>query len=392
MALTPRSAILAVGAVQGIVIAVLLLFHAKNRTANRLLAGLLLLLVFILMPYILGFAGAYRFYPWLTFAPFDLPMGFGPIIFLYVFRLIKGRLPHRWWVHLLPMTAQFLYNFILFLQPLEFKGRFNDRFHEPYVAPVESFGSLVLAVFYLIPALRLFLRYQSWLPDMVSDRENFRMSWLRNFLVSTLTSFCIWFGYEIVDEFVMPLSYVQEFPMYVWLMLLTYYLGLEGYRHAGLDYPVMEKAEPEIQEKAGMPAEEAPSSEATPLTPSGEDDAMRRFAQQVRARMEEERWYLDPALTLTDMARHLGTNTSKLSRAINTGLGENFNSFVNRYRVEAVKRCLKDPDNDQDVLSIAYDCGFNSKTNFNRGFKKVTNMTPLAYRQGSKRLSSLEKE
>jgi AraC-like DNA-binding protein len=55
----------------------------------------------------------------------------------------------------------------------------------------------------------------------------------------------------------------------------------------------------------------------------------------------------------------------------------NFNDFVNYYRVQAVVEKLKmGEQKTQTLLSIAYDCGFNSKATFNRAFKKAMGTSP----------------
>jgi AraC-like DNA-binding protein len=69
-----------------------------------------------------------------------------------------------------------------------------------------------------------------------------------------------------------------------------------------------------------------------------------------------------------------------LSAAINQAYGKNFNDFVNTYRVEAVKKMLNDESVQHlSLLGIAYECGFNSKSTFNRAFKKATGVAPSAY-------------
>ena len=69
-------------------------------------------------------------------------------------------------------------------------------------------------------------------------------------------------------------------------------------------------------------------------------------------------------------------------KKINEGLQKNFTNFINEYRINAVIRHFENPDyNNITLLGIAYDCGFNSKTTFNRVFKKLTNKTPLEYKK-----------
>jgi len=98
------------------------------------------------------------------------------------------------------------------------------------------------------------------------------------------------------------------------------------------------------------------------------------------AYMEIEKPYLDPDLSLSDLARRMHTNPVVLSQVINTGVGKNFNDFVNEYRVEEFKRQVREPANAHlSFLGLALDCGFNSKATFNRAFKKFTGASPKAF-------------
>ena len=93
-----------------------------------------------------------------------------------------------------------------------------------------------------------------------------------------------------------------------------------------------------------------------------------------------EKMYRNPELTLTDLANHLGTNPSFLSKIINRSFSKNFNDYVNQYRVLEVKENLANPANAHlTIMSLAYDAGFNSKATFNRAFKKFTGDSPKSY-------------
>jgi AraC-like DNA-binding protein len=75
------------------------------------------------------------------------------------------------------------------------------------------------------------------------------------------------------------------------------------------------------------------------------------------------------------MSRH------HLTQLLNEKLEKNFYSFINEYRIgEAIDR-LNDPALQVNILSLAFDCGFNSKSSFNNYFKKITGSTPTAYRK-----------
>jgi AraC-like DNA-binding protein len=91
----------------------------------------------------------------------------------------------------------------------------------------------------------------------------------------------------------------------------------------------------------------------------------------------EDKIFLEPELSLSDLAQKLKTNTSILSAAINQNFNKNFNDFVNEFRVEEFRNQIKMPQNKHlTLLAVAFDCGFNSKATFNRAVKKATGLSP----------------
>ncbi|UFH57776.1 AraC family transcriptional regulator [Spirosoma sp. KNUC1025] len=73
-------------------------------------------------------------------------------------------------------------------------------------------------------------------------------------------------------------------------------------------------------------------------------------------------------------------STRRVSQIINQGFGMNFNDFVNLYRIKAVIAQIQSGNHTMyTLLGIAYECGFNSKSTFNRAFKKRTGLAPRDY-------------
>lgn len=98
--------------------------------------------------------------------------------------------------------------------------------------------------------------------------------------------------------------------------------------------------------------------------------------------MQTDKAYLNSQLTLAELSKMIHTNTHTLSRVINEGFNKNFFDFVNEYRVNHFIDEVKKSENaDQSFLAVAYAAGFNSKTSFNRAFKKIKGATPRGYLQ-----------
>ncbi|MET0056777.1 MAG: helix-turn-helix domain-containing protein, partial [Candidatus Thiodiazotropha sp. 6PLUC10] len=105
--------------------------------------------------------------------------------------------------------------------------------------------------------------------------------------------------------------------------------------------------------------------------------------QELQQHMDQERAYLDSKLTLPQLASQLSISANYLSQVINEQSGYNFFDFINRYRVEEAKRSLTSHSDQGNVLSIALDSGFNSKSAFYTAFKRHTGQTPSQYRKSA---------
>jgi putative ABC transport system permease protein len=127
-----------------------------------------------------------------------------------------------------------------------------------------------------------------------------------------------------------------------------------------------------------------PGKNFLPVSPTSKDRLIQK-GYWLQRQMKANRFYLDAELSLNSLAKKLGISIHELSRIINTGLRKNFNDFVNEFRIQDVARKMKDPTYDRiTLLGIAYDCGFNSKTTFNRAFKQILGKSPAEYKEDIK--------
>ncbi|MFO1352358.1 MAG: helix-turn-helix transcriptional regulator [Gammaproteobacteria bacterium] len=116
-------------------------------------------------------------------------------------------------------------------------------------------------------------------------------------------------------------------------------------------------------------------------------------AEALRQRLEQvmltDKPYLENDLALADLARYIQATPHQLSQLFSQYLQETFYDYVNRHRIEAVKATLARPQSDsRPLLEIALECGFGSKSAFNSTFRRLTGMSPGAYRRLSQQLSS----
>ena len=145
-------------------------------------------------------------------------------------------------------------------------------------------------------------------------------------------------------------------------------------------FPAFRQLEAQYQSDFELPDwEQTPRYQASPLKPS----QIQAIRQQLQAHMEVGHPYLDPDLSLRELARQLKVHPNYLSQVINETQGQNFFTFINTYRVEAFKaRLLSSTAKHFTLLAHAYECGFKSKTTFNTTFRKLTGQTPSQYQKG----------
>lgn len=104
--------------------------------------------------------------------------------------------------------------------------------------------------------------------------------------------------------------------------------------------------------------------------------------EELHQLMLKEKYYLDATLNLDGLADHLSINRNDLSAMINSLFERNFFDFVNTYRIEEFLKLYPqryNSDNATTFIEVAYEVGFNSKSSFNRAFKKYLNTTPTHY-------------
>lgn len=127
-----------------------------------------------------------------------------------------------------------------------------------------------------------------------------------------------------------------------------------------------------ISPTGGEPDAEEP---AQPAMEPGEADSI---VKRIDALMRSQELFLDPDLTLNRLARRAGIPGRQISAAINQHYGRNISQRVNEYRIERAKLLLSTTGN--SITQIYLDSGFQTKSNFNREFVRVTGQTPSDYR------------
>jgi AraC-like DNA-binding protein len=365
----PRSLLLFVCILQGIIFAGLLFVRSfRKKTLSDLWLGILLLVMCSsLVTHLIGFANVYDNNQWLTYFPFEIVFALAPTIYLYVKQLTnaKRKFKAKDLLLFVPALIYWIYFFILFMQSMEFKGWYGDNL-AGYVQPLIDTSLFIWNFGLLYLSIRHYQQYRLWLNENFSDTELIKFNWLKNFLYIFAALFLLESVFDIISIFY-KFSYIQVFYLKLLVAFITYYLAIAGY---------LRSETIEVDFSPGEVESDQKKSSNSLL----DQNELNKSKSTLLRLMETEKPYLDSQLTLKNLSRKLGVNTSVLSRTINKGFGKNFNDFINEYRIKEVKKVLRsDAASDETFLKIAFDNGFNSKATFNRAFKKFTGLSPKEF-------------
>ena len=117
-------------------------------------------------------------------------------------------------------------------------------------------------------------------------------------------------------------------------------------------------------------------SDSGPTPETREDNEVLAVVKTI---MTTKNVYRDPELNLDRLARKTGITARQISSAINRATSKNVSQYVNEYRIS--EACALLSETDTTVTEIMFDVGFQTKSNFNREFRRVTDMSPLQWRE-----------
>jgi AraC-like DNA-binding protein len=172
-----------------------------------------------------------------------------------------------------------------------------------------------------------------------------------------------------------------DYALHVMIALLIYTMGYLGLRQPEIFREETERNRGSSQSSTVTESDSVPQKEKYQKSSLDSEQAV-QLAVLLTEKMQENSLYLDSQLTLPQLASAIATTPHYLSQAINGHLGKNFFDFVNEYRIEEAKRRIGAVEKGRmNVLAIALDSGFSSKSAFYTAFKRHTGMTPGEYKQ-----------
>ena len=357
-----------------------LLAGKRNKThADIILAFWLFFIGFHLFQYYLFITKQIFLYPSLLGTGLPLPLLHGPFLFLYISALTqstqKNKIPGA--LHFVPAVI-----FYLLLMPYLFSSsqhkisvfQNEGAGYEWYMAPLVIAISLS-GVSYVIASLLLLRKYKRRIVNEFSNTEKISLNWLRYLIYSIAVIWIFVLAGNDQMVFVSAVLFVSFLGYFGIKQLGIFTNTTSGVKQNNSALPAdEEKKTPDITDELSIYIK--PKYERSGLT---DEQAIAIYSSLMES-MTSEKVFTDPELTLGILAGKLNVHPNHLSQVINSYEQKNFYDFINFHRIEEFKRIVAITENrNYTLVSMAYDCGFNSKASFNRNFKKVTGLAPSEF-------------
>lgn len=334
------------------------------------------------------FIGVYSFYSHDLFVHFQLLsvsfislfMLHGLFLFYYILTLVSDQkqLHNKAYLHFIPFVLFNIYILIASFFPETAVKLDIEKLSLDNNPPLLFLFFLILTALsgtvYFLFAIKLFRKLDINIFNNYSNSKNINLSWLRKlvfiFGIIWTSLMTVTIIHHVFHMFSMVFCTDGLFLSLSVFVILIGYFGLKQKVILFSENVIISGDSIEIQTKyAGSRLK---------------DSEAKIYIEKLDKHMALSKPYLNPDLTLLQLASEINITPHLLSQIINDHFELNFFDYINQYRVQEFKAAVIDPKNkNYSLLGIAFECGFNSKSAFNRMFKKSTGLTPSQFKEST---------
>ncbi|MCB0647127.1 MAG: AraC family transcriptional regulator [Saprospiraceae bacterium] len=348
------------------------------------LACFTLLCVLYISPFMLGYAGWYSRYPYrefLFYFPFQQLLLIPPVLYFY----FKGLLDESFqfqkkdvW-HFVPALLYLIYTLIIWiadqwmLNEVYFYADEKDKDFD-FWYQLTGFLSLII---YLFLSLKNYKKHKLTMYDTYSYADGLVLKWAQGFLMAMFVLMALRILFFIFNpEWG---QFGKKFWYYMAFSGMFYYISIKGY-FSSIRSLTKKVASDFYEQTPAMALSGTVEIQEEENSSTMASDDLEAWKLKIEKLMSEVHLYADQELSTFHLARTLDTHPKKISQVINKAFGMNFNDYINQYRTKAFIGKIQNGEfAEKTLLGLAMECGFNSKSTFNRSFKKQTSMSPKVY-------------
>ncbi len=237
----------------------------------------------------------------------------------------------------------------------------------------------LIFVGYIVFSINRFYDFKKILINNFSSIDEKRLSWTRCLLLGMLIVMSI----DILTTIIEMLVVIEWETGYLTIISYIFLLIYLAYYGTYKSYTL-------ISEQLLNPEKEIVIKKENIVKDDLPNDEFIQIEQKFNEVIIKNTPFLNPELNLNILAEQVGITNKKLSSFLNQHLNTTFYDFINSKRIDAVKEKLLTEDLQQySIMGIAFDCGFKSKSSFNRIFKKETGVSPTQYIESHKNIAVL---
>lgn len=274
----------------------------------------------------------------------------GPLLYFYIFRYLQ--LPiQRAWLHFVPVLT---YVFILVPLHIYMVKNPDFEFFEFHIQR-SDFNYLVIPKI-VLAFVYIFLTFR----HVLSQRWLSLILWIFLAETTALALFYFQFLFTQADIF-------SDFMVSSIMVVAVNVIAISGLLKSSVF--------------GGKPDTNPIETPPPPKEPENRNHLQPMY-EKVRKYVEDSEIYKNKNVKLSDLAGTLFLSEKQLSQAINECFGDNFNAFINSYRIQLAESMLVDTAYSYFTIdAIAEECGFSNKVSFYKAFKRTHQMSPKEYKE-----------
>lgn len=352
------------GLIQGITLGTVLLLINKKESKSTLFLGIFIIAYALdLIPSILGDLHISQYYPEYELIILGVGWLLFPLFYIYVQEISILRKRKYSYRVLMPGIVVSIIGVFMSFFNLETKLIFLESGW--YLATMLS--GIIYSLLIGVLTIKYIEQHLLELKNQYSSTDYKGLVWAKRFILTGIILTLI----SLLSVFVETNFYFQ-LVMTIINIVLLYWISIRGILQQNVAGLLSAENEINRTENTNLKNEKSNSIQTKNI-----EELLNKLEEYVK----RNEIFSKSDLTIVHVAEYLNEHPKRISGIINTHLNQNFNSYVNGFRIEKAKELLKSEfSNSYSIAGIGEEVGFQSKSSFYEAFKKSTNTTPLKYK------------
>ncbi len=352
---------------QALSIGLFLIFLNKSKKNSLWFLGIFLIVSGLTaLSDVLSVINEYVKSPYMDVLPFGFIALLPSLLYVYICEITFLKQNKNHYYILFPGLLEFVINLVVYFLPSDIRYSISES--GAYI--LIEFSAVLFGLVVLILSFNKVRKHSKQLKDQYSSIERRELKWV----FAAITWIVLFF---IISPFMM--ISVSEFVFDIWIsifgIILVYWVSYHGLLQQTSENLIPEKPmniQTLIEDEKGSSQVEKENGKYTGI-----------FVK-IDALLQTDELYLNPELTIIHISERIEEHPRLVSTVINKLSQQNFNSYINKYRVEKAKTLLLSEKSTQlNIEGIGFESGFKSNSSFYSAFKKFQGITPLQFLQNS---------